>query len=122
MEGKYLDWVTEDVKRYLEENSNILREYKDNRDEEYLNDKLWVEDSVTGNASGLYTCDSAQAKKNIVENFDDLIEMFQEFCDASTIGEHFLKEDWKWMDVSIRCYYLSVAINNVLDEIFANQK
>ena len=125
MEGSYLDCVAQDVKQYLEENSNVLDQYRDDREEleEYLNDTLWAEDSVTGNASGSYTFNSAQAKENVIAHIDDLIKMCEEFgVDASTIGEHFLQEDWEWMDVSIRCYHLNTAINNVLDGIFANQK
>lgn len=51
----YLEAMTEDIKVYIK-NEITLSDYSD-RDklEEYLNDTLWTEDSVTGNGSGSYT-------------------------------------------------------------------
>ena len=51
----YLEAVTNDVKEYI--NSEIeMSDYSDRDElEEYLNEHLFYEDSVTGNASGSYT-------------------------------------------------------------------
>lgn len=58
----------------------------ENRDEveQELNDRLFVSDSVTWNASGSYTCNSWEAEEYICHNFDLLGEALTEFgCDMS---------------------------------------
>ena len=59
----YLEAVTEDVKQYIKDEID-LEEWKDDRDglEEYLNDHCWISDSVTGNASGSYYCNTWRAE------------------------------------------------------------
>ena len=59
----YLESVKEDVRNYIEENAIVVT--SDNREEveQELNDTLFVNDSVTGNASGSYTFSTWQAKK-----------------------------------------------------------
>lgn len=57
----YLEAVKEDVKNYIDNEINFtdfdsLEELK-----EKLNDELWIEDSVTGNASGSYYCNAYKA-------------------------------------------------------------
>ena len=98
-----------------------LTEWKGRRDEleEKLNDDLWIDDSVTGNASGSYTFNSARAREYVTENGIDYIrDACSEFgIDAGEIGEKFVNEEWEWMDVTIRCYLLNQAINEVLDEM-----
>lgn len=59
----YLEAVKEDVKNYIDNEINFtdfdsLEELK-----EKLNDELWIEDSVTGNASGSYYCMLTRQKK-----------------------------------------------------------
>lgn len=59
----YLEAVKEDVKEYIEENID-LSEFGDIEElKEKLNEDLWINDSVTGNASGSYTYNRAKAKK-----------------------------------------------------------
>lgn len=49
---------------------------------------------------------------------DLLSEACAEFgIDSATVGEKFLDEDWEYFDVTIRCYLLSQAISEALDEI-----
>lgn len=46
------------------------------------------------------------------------IEALKEFCvESETIAEKFLKEDWEYFDVTIRCNLLGCAISEVLEEI-----
>lgn len=80
----YLEEIKEDVKNYIDENNIIITEDNKEEIEEQLNDDLWAEDSVTGNASGSYTFSTYQAEEN---------------------------------DVTIRCYLLSQAISEVIEEI-----
>lgn len=111
----YLENVKEDVKNWIEENME-LSDYEDKEElEEYLNDTLWTEDSVTGNASGSYTFNYFEAAKNLVGNWDLLKEAVEEFgCEDINP----IEKGEEWCDVVIRCYLLSQAISKVLDEIY----
>jgi hypothetical protein len=115
----YLEQVTADVKDYVEQEID-LTEWAGNRDglEEQLNDDLWTCDSVTGNASGSYTFNRIQAQIYVLDGMDELQEAVNEFgIDSETIGEKFLKSDWEYFDVTIRCYLLGQAIAAVLDDL-----
>ena len=114
----YLESIKADVKNYIN-NEITLKDFTDREElEQKLNDDLWVEDSVTGNASGSYTFNRYQAEENVTDNMDLLEEMCKEFgIKAETIGQKFLDCEWEWMDVSIRCYLLGQAIAEVLEEM-----
>lgn len=113
----YLESMKEDINEYLEENKELLELDREEL-EEKLNDDLWINDSVTGNASGSYTFNRCEAKENLEENEDLLREALSEFCvDAETIAEKFLSEDYEYFDVTIRCYLLGAAISEVLNEM-----
>ena len=121
MNYNYLEAMTEDVKEYLKNDAELSLDdllYNRNDLEEKLNEELWINDSVTGNASGSYTFNSYKAMEYVLDNIDLLHEMCNEFgIEAETIGQKFLDEEWEWMDVSIRCYLLGQAISEALDEI-----
>lgn len=109
----YLAAVKEDVKNYIIDNNITIDE--DNREEieQDLNDKLFCEDSVTGNASGSYTFNTWNAEENLCHNWDLLSEALCEFgCDAT-----YLERGAEACDVTIRCHILPQAIAEVLDEI-----
>ena len=112
----YLEAVKEDVKSYIE-NEVELSDYSSREElESYLNDELFTNDSVTGNASGSYTFSTWQAEENICHNLDLLAEALEEFgCD-----ENYLKKGAEACDVTIRCYLLGQAINEVLDVMDLN--
>lgn len=83
-----------------------------------MNDELWTEDSVTGNASGSYTFNRWTAREYVLDNMDELEEAAHNFgIDAATIGDKFLADDWEYFDVSIRCNLLAECIADVLDDI-----
>ena len=85
---------------------------------EYLNDELWTDDAVTGNASGSYTFNRCKAREYVLADFETVSDALREFCvEADEIGRRFLSEDWEWLDVTARCYVLSMAIENALDEM-----
>lgn len=110
----YLEAVMDDAREYIKENIDYSE--FDTLEElgEYLNETLWTEDSVTGNASGSYTFSSYRAQENLNGNWDLLEEVLEEFgyTDINPI-----EKGAEWCDVTIRCYYLSEAINTVLEEI-----
>ena len=120
----YQTAVKNSVLDYLKENFSReeLAERMQDREQfaEELNDELWAEDSVTGNASGSYTFSRWGARKCCLEDMDTVTEALREFCvDAETIAEKFLDEDWEYFDVSARCYVLCGAICEALNEIAA---
>ena len=112
----YLEAMVEDILEYIR-NEIELSDFSDREElEEELNDKLWIEDSVTGNASGSYTFNTWKAKEYVTDNMGLVTEMCTEFgLDSVSVAEHFLEEDWEYFDVSIRCYLLGQAIAKALD-------
>ena len=70
----YLSAVESDVREYIENNVNF-HDYSDlDEMKEDLNEKLFVEDSVTGNASGSYTFNTWKAEEYLCHNLDLLAE------------------------------------------------
>ena len=59
----YLENVKEDVRNYIEENKIVVTSSNREEVEQELNDTLFVNDSVTGNASGSYTFQRGKQKK-----------------------------------------------------------
>lgn len=62
----YLEAVKEDVKNYIDSEINFTDFDSLEELEEKLNDELWIEDSVTGNASGSYYCNAYKAEESII--------------------------------------------------------
>lgn len=115
MKYNYLENVKNDVKEYIEENKENERYDFENLEElkQLLFDDLWIDDSVTGNGSGSYTFSTYQAEENISHNMDLLKEACQEFG-ANAFD---MLENPEKADVTIRCYLLNKAIDEVIDEI-----
>ena len=109
----YMEAMKDDIKEYINNEVN-LKDFTDRDElEEKLNEYLWVEDSVTGNASGSYYCNSWKAEEAICHNLDLLGEAMKEFgCEVDL-----LEKGAEWADVTIRCYLLGQAIGEVLDEM-----
>ena len=109
----YLESIKADVKEYIN-NEITLKDFTDKEElEQKLNDDLWVEDSVTGNASGSYYCNAWKAEEALAHNWDILEEALAEFgCEGNPI-----EKGAEWCDVIIRCYLLGQAIAEVLEEM-----
>ena len=112
----YLREMKEDVKNYLEENAREYEGLGRRTIEERLYKNLWIEDSVTGNASGSYTFNTCEAQEYVGDNLDLLQEAVTEF---GYNWEEFnpLAKGFEWCDVTIRCYLLGQAINEALNEV-----
>ena len=83
----------------------------------HLDERLWVEDSVTGNGSGSYTFSREDAKENVLVNLDLLHEAMEDFeVTDEEIGKRFMADDWEWFDVVIRCSLLSGVCEEVAEE------
>lgn len=110
MKSDILDYITENIDRadYIENRAEL---------EEKLNEDCWIADSVTGNTSGSYYCNAYRSREAVIA---DGIDYIREACadfgiEAAEIGERFVREEWEWMDVTIRCYLLGGMISAVLD-------
>ena len=113
----YFEAVKEDVKNYIENEIDIEKELLEAGDIDSLKnnlyDDLFCNDSVTGNASGSYTFNTWQAEENLCHNMDLLKEALEEFgC-----GIEYLEKGAEACDVTIRCYLLSSAISEVVDDL-----
>lgn len=114
----YREAVKSDILDYIKEHytAEEIREDLADRDEweQRLNDDLWVCDSVTGNATGSYYCNTWKAEEALSHNWDLLAEALAEFGQD---GTDVLKQGAEAMDVTIRCYLLGECLNAALDEL-----
>ena len=114
----YHEAIRADVLEAIKENytPEEIREYLKDRDgfAERLNEDLWIDDSVTGNASGSYYCNTWKAEEAIAHNLDILGKALQKFgCGP----EYLMEKGAEACDVTIRCYLLGQAISEALDEL-----
>lgn len=110
----YLSAVESDIREYIENNVDF-HDYSDlDEMKEDLNEKLFVEDSVTGNASGSYTFNTWKAEEYLCHNLDLLAEANEAFGGSSDI----LSDGAEMCDVTIRCYLLGQAIENVAPDMW----
>jgi len=113
----YLYSMVEDIKTVFNDYDWESTNHEDLADE--MHDKLWADDSVTGNASGSYTCNSGIAKEYVMDNIDLCKDALMDFCvESEEIADHFLNEDWEYFDVSIRCNLLHQAIEEYLTRFY----
>ena len=114
----YLEAMKQDIMDYIR-NEVDTSEFSSREElEESLNDDLWTVDSVTGNGSGSYTFNRAEAEEYVNDNSDLRREAISEFCiDSETVAEKFLDADYEYFDVTIRCYLLGQAISAALDDM-----
>lgn len=107
MKYNYLEEVKADIKNYIleEKESNI------NVDKDTLLDTLYLEDSITGNASGSYTFNTYEAEENLCHN----LGLLKEACEM--LGTEVDLDNPEACDVIIRCYVLPQALDEVLKEM-----
>ena len=122
----YLEAVKEDVKAWLEDNSDQFEEIKDNNKidgaidwdgvKDDLNETLWNEDSITGNGSGSYTFNSKKARDYVLidglQYLEDLVN--EGWLTYESIGKDVTDYNFESLDVALRCYFLSEAIEEVI--------
>lgn len=110
----YFTNVKNDILSVIAEREIIVT--SENKEEIYdeLYEDLWVNDSVTGNASGSYTFSAWEAEENLCHNLDLLREACEEF--GCSISE-FVEKGAESCDVTIRCYLLGQCLSSALDEV-----
>ena len=113
MEYNYAEAVKEDVLEYIKNEIDFSDFNSIEELAEKLQDTLFTEDSVTGNASGSYYCNSWKAEEAIAHNWDLLTEALEEFGGS----ENPIEKGAEWCDVTIRCYLLGQAISEAIEEI-----
>ncbi|MDY6084804.1 MAG: hypothetical protein SPI25_06125 [Dialister sp.] len=114
----YRQAMKEDIRDYIKDNVEIGKDTDKDELESTLYDDLFIEDSVTGNASGSYTFKRNTARDYVTDNIDLLEEACHELgIDDATIGRWFLNQDFDSMDVTIRCHLLSECLHDVPDDI-----
>ena len=124
----YLEAVKDDVKTWLVDNSSQFEEIKDNNKidgvidwdsvKDDLNETLWNEDSITGNSSGSYTFNSEKAREYV---FDDGLQYLEDLVDEGwltyeSIGKDITNYNFESLDVALRCYFLSQAIEEAITD------
>lgn len=104
-----------DIVNWLYENRKIIDEC-DNFDDlsECMYDRLWIEDSVTGNASGSYYCNAWKAAEALAFNWDLLRDAWGDFGQTDINP---IEKGEEWCDVLIRCYLLGEVIQEVIESI-----
>lgn len=110
MKYNYLETVKEDIKEYIKENNTNLEEIN----KEDLLDTLYLEDSITGNASGSYTMNTYKAEENLSHN----LGLLKEACEM--LGAEIELDNPEACDVIIRCYVLPQALEEVIKEMIQN--
>ena len=110
----YREAVKEDILQYINDEINFEDFETLDELEEKLNEELWTADSVTGNASGSYTCSTWEAEENICHNLDLLGEALEEFGSGA---DYLINNGAEAADVTIRCYLLGECITAALEEI-----
>ena len=110
----YEQAVKDDILEYVKDNIDF-KDYDSWDDlEEYLNDELINEDSITGNSSGSYTFNTYRAEEYLCHNLDLLSEVLEEFGED---GSALLSKGAEYCDVAIRCYLYSQCLGEVLSKI-----
>ena len=113
--------VESDVREWMEDNKGEWQDVNLGELYCFLSDRLFCEDSVTGNASGSYTMSRYIARCNVMgdEDSDDIIsEMVEEgILDTQTLGGWYSSQNWEAIDVVIRCHLLDEVISGIVSEI-----
>ncbi len=88
---------------------------------EYFYDRLWLKDSVTGNASGSYTFNCFMAESYLCHNLYLLEEAWKEFG-MPEMKDGVLELDPEACDITIRCYLLRGQLEKVVDDLIEEGK
>ena len=117
MAYNYLEELKSDVRNYIKE---VASDYMDCEDMDELRDSLydnlWDEDSVTGNVSGSYTFNREKAKEYVSDNLDLMVEAYKDLDSIESLVDDLEALDFETIDVTIRCYMLSQALDEVLED------
>lgn len=111
----YYEAVREDIRNYIENEVNFEDYESVEEMAEKLNDELWTEDSVTGNASGSYTFNTYEAEQNLCGNWGLIEEAAEALGFEPTVSDGW-EHGAEWWDVTIRCYILGEVLAEVCED------
>ena len=118
----YKEQIRADVKEWIEDNKEQIEGLDRHDAYEVTYDSCWVDDSVTGNASGSYTFSRWEARQNFFndEDSEEYIDQMIEdgFTCRESVGRAVQESQWELLDVTIRCWLLCDAVSDVLDEYY----
>ena len=118
----YKEQIRSDVRKWIEDNREQIGGLDRHEAYEFIYDSCWVDDSVTGNASGSYTFSRYEARQNFFEDEDTdeyISQMIEDgFTTRESVGRAVEESQWELLDVSIRCWLLCDAVSDVLDEYY----
>ena len=115
MEYDYRQQVKSDILNYIKNNNINFRDFNNlNELKEYIKNKVWNEDCVTGVGSSSYFCSLYEAEEAVAHNWELLQEALEAFgyCNINVIERRA-----EWADLTIRCYLLDECIEKALEEI-----
>ena len=116
----YRSELEKDIRAYIDDNYDtreIPELLRETDFEERLYDELFIEDNVTGNASGSYYCNTWKAEEAICHNLELLGKALEAFgCEP----DYLLTQGAEAADVTIRCYLLGEVLSDVLFDIDNN--
>ena len=84
-------------------------------------DNLFVDDGVTGNASGSYTFNAAKARKNVADAIWDekILDALSEISiDGDEIAQYLYDNNAESLDVCIRCAMLGEVYSEIEGHFF----
>lgn len=108
----YKNEIKNSIYDALNESDTQLNEH--NFEEVY--DELFIDDSVTGNASGSFTFNSSRAHEFVKDNLELACEAFEEFGEIDALTKALRDREWELIDVTIRCFLLYGSLEEVLQE------
>lgn len=115
MEYDYRQQVKSDILNYIKNNNINFRNFNNlNELKEYIKDKVWNEDCVTGVGSSSYFCSRYEAEEAVAHNWELLQEALEAF---GYYNINVIEKGPEWADLTIRCYLLDECIKEALEEI-----
>ena len=106
----YKSAVKDDIKQYLKVNSITPAKIKKGLfDYDNIYDKIFISDSVTGNASGSYWCNAWRAECCLFGNSAILEEATTEFSQK-------ISDSAETNDVYIRCFLCGEMLSEIISE------
>lgn len=116
----YPSHVKQDIKEFIEKRLDsgtfgmLIQGDEDTIQD--VEDLMFDQDEITGNASGSYTFNTFKAEQNLMGNWDLLKEAKEELQPNVDL----IEKGPEFCDVMIRCYLLDWCFNKALGEIVNN--
>ena len=109
----YREEEIKDILDYIDTEVN-LKEYEDEEELfDHLYNKLWDEDTVTGNQSGYMT--EKEHEHFVAENFQLVKDAMESF--GYRIKDIPNENPCTWLDTLIRCYLLNDCLHEALERL-----